>query len=135
MIKLLLAAALVAAAKENKPVEPMEWKGQFCAVSAAEHVVVETPKDWEKLWKDIGKPAPQADFSKHFAVAVFLGHRRTGGYSVRWEEPKAEKGTLTVRYAVAPPEGMAMQALTQPWDVRLFNKAKGKEKIVVELKP
>ncbi len=107
----------------------MEWSGAFCPVAEPAVVVARTAREWEKIWEKIGRAAPAADLSKHFAVAVFLGTRNTGGYGVLFEEPGGKAGTL-VRYRVRKPRGMVIQALTQPYAVRLFPKAGGR--VVVE---
>lgn len=119
MTKLLLALAMTAFAKENKP---MEWKGQFGGIDKPGHRVVVDQEGWKKLWADIGKPAPEADLEKHVAVAVFFGTRNTGGYSAAFKEIKVGKDRAVLKYSIKPPKGMAMQALTQPWHVRLFDK-------------
>src|SRR6185369_14205291 len=98
----------------------MEWKGAFCPIDAPTQTVVQTQDEWEALWKKLDKPAPAADFTKFFAVAVFLGTEPTGGYGVSWQA----KGN-TVTYKIKKPEGIAMQALTQPYAIKLFPKAKG----------
>lgn len=103
----------------------MEWKGAFCTVREPEVLVVKTRPDWEGLWKRLGKAAPEADLDKNFAVAVFLGTRNTGGYGVVFEPPSGP----VVRYLVKKPAGMVIQALTQPYAVRLFPKAPGEVKV------
>ena len=117
LLAVLAASALAAAPKGGAP---MEWKGSFCPVEKASHRVVETSAAWEALWKELGKPSPAADLKKHFAVAVFLGSRPTGGYSAVFEEAADEKGQTVVRYSVRGPQGMAIQAFTQPYAVRLY---------------
>ena len=101
----------------------MIWAGSFCPVDKPSHRVVETPEAWTALWKELGKPAPEVDLEKHFAIAVFLGTRPTGGYGVSFDEPVDGKKETVVRYSVRPPRGMAIQAITQPYAVRLFPRA------------
>lgn len=127
-----LAAIALAGPVSKKAVTKMEWKGQFGGREQGAAVIVEDRAGWEKLWQELGKTAPEADFGKHFAIAVFMGSRNTGGYTVVWEEPKEEKGRTVVRYKIQDPKGMAMQALTLPWAVRLF--PAGKKPYSAELK-
>lgn len=125
----LLAAGLSAAeggrAAPGKEERVMHWTGAFCGVEEPSHRLVETRAQWKALWKALGKAAPEADLEAHFAVAVFLGARPTGGFSVRFEEPRRSGKRLVVAYRVVPPSGMAFQALTQPYAVRLFPRSPG----------
>ena len=126
----LLCAALPVcawAAGKKKEKKAIEWKGAFCSVTEPTTSVVKTMEDWDGLWTMIGKPAPEADFKKFFAVAVFLGTEPTGGFSVSWEA-----AANTVRYKVKKPEGMVIQSLTQPYAVKLFPKVNGEIKVVAE---
>ena len=105
------------------------WTGAFCGVASPSHRVVETPKAWAALWKEIGKPAPTVDLSGKVAVAVFLGERPTGGWSVAFDEPAPGPKGPVVRYSVRAPEGMVSQSFTQPWAVRVFARTKGRLKV------
>ena len=98
-----------------------EWKGQFSGAVQGARRLIRSEAEWSAAWAEIGQSAPAApDFKTHFAVAVLLGQRSTGGYRVQWLEP-ASSGTQTViRYKVMKPQGMAMQALTQPYAVKVF---------------
>ena len=115
------SAADIAAVDAN----PSEWKGSFCPEAAGSARVAATAAQWEKLWKDsLGKQAPEADFEKHFAVAVFLGTRNTGGYAVEFLTPRSDGKEVLIAYRVRKPgQGMfVIQAFTQPYHVKLFKK-------------
>jgi hypothetical protein len=133
-IAALLAVLLIgvcsraeASGKPKKEKTPMEWKGSFCAVTEPAQVVVKTQEEWDGLWKKItpDKPAPAADFTKVFGVAVFLGTKPTGGYGVSWQAAKNE-----ITYSLKKPDGMVIQALTQPYAVKLFPKSAGQIEVV-----
>ncbi|MEK7656702.1 MAG: protease complex subunit PrcB family protein [Elusimicrobiota bacterium] len=101
------------------------WQGASCGVSKAASLKVESAEEWEKLWKDaFNREAPAVDFSTRFAVAVFLGLRQTGGYSVEFLEPAARADTAVIRYRTrAPgPGAFVIQAFTTPYAIRLYNK-------------
>ncbi len=100
----------------------MEWKGQHCRVMADGTRVARTPAEWKALWADIGVEPPPVDLSNHFAAAVFLGQRMTGGFRVEWLEPGLDGGRYKVPYRVQEPAGFAIQVLTQPYAVRLIPK-------------
>ncbi len=138
MSRAALACAFIAALGVSafaKGKANMHWNGQHCGVQSPEHRVIQTADDWQALWKDLGKAAPSADFSKQFAVAVFVGPKPTGGYKIEWSEPKKEGARLVVRFEVKAPTGMVTQAFTQPWDVRLFPRPAEAGEIVVEGRP
>lgn len=129
MIRLVLLLALsahaAAPAKEKKTT--MEWKGQNGGPAQAGHQVVTDVKGWEALWRVIGKDAPALDLKKHVAVAVFLGERPTGGWSVKFLDPVPKDGDVHLAYVVEGPKGFATQAFTAPFHVRALPRpAKGK---------
>lgn len=102
----------------------MNWHGPFCDVEKPGTEVVTTREGWLRLWKRIGRSAPEADLDKHMAVAVFLGARNTGGYGVLFLDPVEGKDETVVRFKETTPGGnMVIQALTQPYAVRLFPKS------------
>ena len=122
------AGAKSAGKTAKKEPKAMEWKADFCPVTEPAVLVAKTREDWERLWKRIGKAAPEADLEKNFAVAVFLGTRNTGGYRVAFET--APGAGSVVRYRVKEPSGMmVIQVLTQPYAVKLFPKSGGEVKV------
>lgn len=95
-----------------------QWAGQQGGVTAASHRVLRDAAAWDAFWQDVQTPAPRPFRpDREQAVAVFLGERRTGGYTVRIENPTAREGRLVVTYQESPPPPGAMvtQALTSPW--------------------
>lgn len=130
---ILTAASLPAAAMMRKPRidKSMETSGQHSKVDQPGHRVVETREQWEALWKELGRPAPQADLASHFAVAAFAGTRNTGGYKIVFDAPVEEKDSVLIRYWVVKPKGMMVtMSLTHPYAVQLFPKTD--KKVVVE---
>jgi hypothetical protein len=108
-----------------------EWKGQFSGALQSAQRVIESAAQWQALWSEIGQAAPAApDFKSSFAVAVFLGQRSTGGYSVEWLEPDSGGAATVVRYKESKPQGITMQVLTQPYSVKVF--PRGRSQIRVE---
>lgn len=125
MSRLALLAALLAWAAPAAKGKVAPMQGSYCAVSEPGHRVVESAAAWKKIWQELGRPAPPADFAKQFAVAVFAGERPSGGWGIVFEEPAAEGQALVVRYRVTPPKGMATMAFTQPYAVRMFDRRAG----------
>ena len=80
MIKLALVALLFAVPSHAKKGEkPMEWKGQYGGPIDPGTEVAADAAAWSRLWLTLGQDAPELDFKKYFAVAVFAGERPTGG--------------------------------------------------------
>lgn len=108
-----------------KDVSPASWQGASCGVSKAASLKVESAEEWEKLWKEaFNREAPSVDFKKRFAVAVFLGLRQTGGYSVEFLEPQARADAAVIRYRTRGPgpSSFVIQAFTTPYAIRLYNR-------------
>ena len=133
MTKYIVAAALLfacAPAHAKKAEKPMEWKGQHGGPIDPGTEIAADASAWTRLWLMVGQDAPPLDFTKFFAVAVFLGERPTGGYTVEFLDPVPKGMDLTVRYKVLPPGGFSTQAIAQPWKVRAFPRVKGKVFVV-----
>lgn len=113
----------------------MEKKGQTCGVDEPSTRVIRTQEEWLSLWRDIGTDPPQDAFSDNTAVAVFLGQKPTGGYGVTLSEPHpAADGSLIIEYKMTTPSGFAIQMLTQPYAVKVFEKTAA-ELIIREAAP
>jgi hypothetical protein len=77
---------------------------------------------WQTLWNQSKSgsynppPAPSIDFSKYFVVGIFLGEKRTGGYSVTISRVQYKQGRIIViAHAVSPPPGgIVPMVLTHP---------------------
>ncbi|MDD5627672.1 MAG: protease complex subunit PrcB family protein [Elusimicrobia bacterium] len=111
--------------KEAGMTEATEWKGQFSGALQGARRVAQSEAQWRELWAEIGQAAPPApDFRTRFAAAVLLGERRTGGWRVQWLEPDSSGAATVVRYRELKPDGMALQALTQPYAVKVFLREK-----------
>ena len=120
---LVLGLAASPAANAKKEAAKMEWKGAFCRVEEPSHRVVKTAAQWQRLWRDIGRPAPALDLTRYDAVAVFLGRRNTGGYGVVFAEAVVKSSSTVVGYRVKEPSGFVTQVLTAPFAVRLYDKS------------
>jgi len=104
---------------------PSFWRGAQSGVSKPDIRVVKEEKAWAALWKEeFNTEAPKVDFSRYFAVAVFLGLRNTGGYGVEFLTPVAEKGKVRIAYRVKSPGtgSFVIQAFTQPYAIQLYRK-------------
>ena len=103
------------------------WSGPYGAGVPGAFTVSDA-KAWSELWRNISsqEPPPAVDFTRSRVVAVFLGHRATGGYHVELS-PAAETvpTSVIVRYREiepspgrTPPEGA-----TSPYAMRVIPKS------------
>jgi len=114
-------------AKEENTDVPVQkrWSGAYCGIRTAGQHVIHDAEAWKDLWGQINRvrrpaPAPpKVDFEKHMAVAMFLGQRNTGGYSIRITAVRdtGQEVVVQVKRTSPPPGAMVTMALTQPYDV------------------
>jgi len=100
-----------------------KWGGPHGGSSLPETRIIHSPAEWTALWEQIGREAPQGfDPARELAVAVFLGERRTGGYSVEITgvTESAEGIFIFYREKVPDRDQRVGQMLTSPWTVALF---------------
>lgn len=126
-----LAVALGLACRSGCGEEPREATiphaevagGPMSAVQEQRFVVARDESAWSELWSEHGRNQlpppllPEVDFDESLVVAVFLGSRPSGGYSVRIEEV-VERGDGFVVRAVETrpaPDVMTTAALTAPF--------------------
>ncbi len=123
LLALLLGACQ--AARSPAELEPRilgHWSGQNGGADASGHRVLRDANDWNAHWRAVGQEAPRPiDPVREMAIVVFLGERRTGGYTVEITavESSAEGLIVTPRESAPPPGAMVTQALTQPWALAL----------------
>ncbi len=107
-----------------RDLSPAIWEGANCSISEPGERIIRDAGEWEKLWKAaFGGGAPPVDFDKYFALAVFAGACRTGGYGVEFLPPLAEgeKAVLGYRVRAPSPSGFVIQAFTQPYAIQLYH--------------
>lgn len=115
---MLGACQVIEPAAGAAPAELEQWSGLRSGVTVTSHRVLRDAAAWNAFWQAVGMPAPRPFHpDREQAVAVFLGERRTGGYTVRVESAGSQAGRLVVTYRESrPPRGtFVTQALTSPW--------------------
>jgi PrcB C-terminal len=98
-------------------------RGVFSGVAEARREVIRDPASWEKLWKEhatsekSAEIIPAVDFANEMVIAVTMGDRRTGGYSVEIErvEPAEKSLKIFVKQTAPRPGTMTIQTLTAPF--------------------
>lgn len=110
-------------------------QGSQSGIRKAQREVVKSQAEWEKLWKqhlstriqDRAPEPPKVDWEKERVLAVFLGARPTGGYALRIEGIKPEKGKLVVFLSERKPapNDIVTQAFTAPFHMVAVPKFSG----------
>ena len=118
MLPLVLAALL-----QTPPAPPLKTldRGTMSEVDSSREVVVRSAPAWRELWRAHApdRLSPGVDFSTTMVVAVFLGTRSTGGYSVDIARTREERGALVIEYIEGRPgpDAIVAQVLTSPFHI------------------
>jgi len=122
----------------KRPPEPSDpevsmttMNGPHSGVDRASVRVIEDAEGWQQLWKKTLRQAPPSfDPEKQSAVAVFLGSRNTGGYSVELSVSR-EGDDLIVHWEERKPSpsGFVIQAFTSPYAVGVFDRPPGRVRV------
>jgi hypothetical protein len=93
-------------------------KEAMSQVDEPKQVAVRSAAEWSALWRQHAgdsKP-PAVDLNTRTVVAVFLGSRRTSGYSVEIVGTRESGGGLVVQWQERSPgrDMMAAQVITSP---------------------
>lgn len=93
-------------------------------------VVIKSHDELVKLYKELGwTNVPTVDFSQNNVVALFMGEKTTGGYSIGVKKVTIEDDTAIINTIETKPEGMSTMALTAPYCIVVIAKT---DKVVVE---
>lgn len=99
-----------------------QWSGQHSGRETAATEVLRSAEEWTAFWPKVGDDRPRAlDVSREMAVAIYLGQKRTGGFSAEVLRTQVQEGKLIVEYRETAPEPgmMVTQELTEPWVVAI----------------
>lgn len=78
------------------------------------------------MWQQVRREPPRAlDVGREVGIAVFLGERATGGYSVDVVEARVQGANyvVTFRETAPRPGDMTTQALTTPWTIAVVRRS------------
>ncbi|RWX01457.1 protease complex subunit PrcB family protein [Flavobacterium cerinum] len=93
-------------------------------------VIIKTQAELDKLYKELGwSSVPKIDFIQNNVVALFMGEKSTGGYSIGVRKVSVVDGTVVVNVLKTSPEGMATMAITAPYCIVAVPKS---DKTVIE---
>ena len=102
-----------------------EWKGYHCGYTEPSRLVIKTEDIWKDVWAKVyafqlPKPKlPKIDFEKDMIIAVFMGERRSGGFSIEIKKIiKTDKEIVVeVEEREPDPGSIVTMALTQPYHI------------------
>jgi hypothetical protein len=129
-IALLIAATALMQASQPPPspgaVRTLD-RGAQSNIDSARQAVAHTAAEFAAIWKahNYDKPAPAVDFSREMVVAVFMGSRPTGGFSVEIVSATERDGQLVVTYRerLPQPDAITAQVLTSPYHIAAIPKS------------
>lgn len=106
--------------------EVSQWSGQHSGRDAAATEVLRSTDEWNAFWSKIEQPRPRPlDAAREMAVVIFLGGKRTGGFSAEFIGTRVQDGKYVVEYRETAPEPgtMVTQELTTPWTLAVVPKS------------
>lgn len=85
--------------------------------------VITSQTQFNDLYKEMGwGAAPTIDFSRNNVVALFMGQKSNGGYSISVRKIEVLGDTTTVYIKTTQPDGMATMAITAPYSITIVPK-------------
>ena len=112
------AAKAASAALQLRPVA----QGAHSSINERRQSVIRTAAEWNKLWAEHSalssdKTPPAVDFSKEMVLAVFLGTRTSGGYSVKVTDARVvgKKLMVSAEETAPGPGRIRSHVITSPF--------------------
>lgn len=99
-------------------------QGAQARLAVASVITATDAAGWSALWEQVGHTPPVGGLpSGKMAVAVTIGRKSTGGYSVSVHDTQEFPDHISIRYQVHSPSITAMvsQVITTPYIVVLVN--------------
>jgi len=93
----------------------------------AANVLVKSQEELNTLYTELNiSDVPTIDFTAHNVVALFMGQKNTGGFSISVGKVilEGETNTATVQIVETAPQDMATMAITQPYCIATISKSK-----------
>ena len=115
---------------QNKVTEPLLFRtlltSQNHGRDVQSNIVVNNQKDLDLLFDSVESSiSPVVDFDKHQVVALFLGVKNTGGYSISVDRVEEIDNKIVVYSHIENPDGgMVTMAITNPFVIAEINSKK-----------
>jgi hypothetical protein len=123
---------------EEETIVPFEviHGGAYSSIADKRQVVVTNQEEYMKLMDELYSyldqvpKVPEVDFTKNSVVAVFMGEKPNGGYTINFDKVIKRKDDLTVSfYETTPgPKCMVTDAITRPYEIAKIPKIDRKVK-------
>jgi len=104
-------------------------QGTNSGLTVKQNYVILNNNDWQNFWQQLKAnylpiPAmPEIDFNQEMIIAVAMGQKSTGGYTITIKDINKSADALTViSQNTSANGGITTQALTQPYCVVKINK-------------
>lgn len=88
----------------------------------SKYLVIKDPKTLQQVYSKInmirrpGIPVPKIDWSKEMVIALFMGQKNYGGYTISVDDVKqTTDGKTEIMIKENAPKGMATTVITQPF--------------------
>jgi len=110
-------------ATKSKPISyQIISEGGYNGKKTQTYQVIDNHNDLNRLYKEINDDLiPNVDFAKSRIIALHLGEKNTGGYSIGIENVRKENGKIIVKIKKTYPQGAVTMALTQPYVIAKIN--------------
>lgn len=103
-------------------------QGAYSEYQTANEMVIDNPEEWASVWQQHASgiipppPIPKVDFTDYQIVAVFMGEKHTGGYSVEILTVETESSetddptsvVIQVNYRQPQPGDIVQEVITHP---------------------
>jgi hypothetical protein len=117
-------------------------RGAMSGIGESSREVIRDAAALKQWWtrhagREAGVKMPEVDFTREMVVAVTLGTRRTGGYTIEVQRTvtEADRLKVMVRKSAPAPGSMTIQVLTAPFHVVAIPRSDLKVEFVEEGPP
>jgi len=126
LVPLVMSCAASSPSRNSSSAVVAQWSGQQGGTQSAGDRILRTAEEWQRVWQQVRREPPRSpDLAREIGIAVFLGERATGGYTVEVVDAQVqgENYVVTFRETSPGPGDMTTQALTAPWAIALVNRS------------
>ncbi|MGQ9630068.1 MAG: protease complex subunit PrcB family protein [bacterium] len=125
ILAIAIIGSIAFAAGESRILSDVEviGKGFQSGYTEAANLVIKDEEEWKAIWEKVATPTlpkpeiPKVDFEKNMLIAVFMGQKSTGGYSVEvvGVEYRSDEVVVHIKETSPKPGAIVTQSLTQPF--------------------
>jgi len=97
-------------------------EGDYNGKKKQTYQIIDNHEELKKLYNEIKDDfVPNVDFAKSRIVALHLGEKNTGGYSIGIENIRKENAKIIVKIKKTYPQGNVTMAFSQPYMIAKIN--------------